>query len=285
MADRASYFQIRHDQDGEVLVPLDTSSSLWSASSMRGPAVSGALARSVERLQRDHGREDLRAARWTVDLCAPSPTQPTRVSARVLQESGRLLLVSAELSHAGRTSARARALFLKPTANAQNETWRSESSWELPPSAMAFPSGDPWLYHSDANGWSASQTDCQDASRKSVWMRPIDVVEEEPISPFQSVASLADLASLVTNWGRAGVAHINADLTMAIARLPESVAVGLGAVQRVESDGIVVGVAEMFDDRGAIGSVMVTALANEKRRIDLAKETPPVTLRGPGGVA
>jgi hypothetical protein len=82
------------------------------------------------------------------------------------------------------------------------------------------------------------------------------------------VAAMADGASLVTNWGDRGVQHINTDITLALSRLPETFEVGLLAVDRVESDGIAVGTAAVFDRAGQIGTAMVTSLVNAHRTVD-----------------
>jgi hypothetical protein len=78
---------------------------------------------------------------------------------------------------------------------------------------------------------------------------------------------VADLANMVGNRGDAGVQFINADVTMALARLPAGPGIGL-ADQRVEDDGISVATAVMFDRSGTVGSVTVTALADGQHAVD-----------------
>lgn len=264
-----SYFTARPHAGGEVLTPQQTASSGWNVSTMRGPAVSGALAREVERVHLRGGRLDLRPARWTVDLCAPTPMRPFTVNAKVLQESRRLLLISAEVTCEGAATARAKALFLKPTETPDHHIWQSNRKWAPPPASMKLPIEEPSLYASETADWSARQGDAQDATRKRSWHAPSPIVEGEEVSPFQAVASVADLASLVMHWGTEGIAHINADITLAIARLPASLELGLVATDRVEHDGIAIGTAAMFDRHGTIGTVVISALANAKRVMDL----------------
>jgi hypothetical protein len=255
------------------LAPQSTAASGWSSNTMRGLAVSGAMARAAEQIQHERGRLDLRPARWTVDLCSASPMQPLTAIAEVLQESGRLMLVATELQHEGRTTARGTALFLKVAESPDNPVWESGRRWGPPPRALDPHLDDPTLYFSEGAGWSADQSERQDARRKRSWNWAIPVVEGEHITPFQAVASVADLASMVANWGERGIAHINADITVAIARMPESSDIGLAALERVESDGIAIGTAAMFDRRGTIGTVVVSALANARKVIDLRATT------------
>lgn len=267
-------------RDGEQLDPMAPAASSWRPDMMRGPAISGALARAVECLQGDRGRNDLRVARWTLDMNAPTWMSPCDVSARVVQESARLLLVEARLANAGRASARATALFLKPTENPDVRIWAQGDKWDAPPPGLAPLEADPWLYRSAATAWSSVPGDSQDSFRKCVWFSPRPIVAGEAVSPFQALASFADLATLVTNWGDTGVSHINTDITMSVARLPEGLDVGMVALQRVEHDGIAIGSASMFDRDGTIGMVTVSALANSRRRIDLSGTAPRQTGAG-----
>lgn len=93
------------------------------------------------------------------------------------------------------------------------------------------------------------------------------VVAGEEGTPFQSVAAIADGTSMVVNWGTEGVQYINTDITLALARKPVSLEVGLSATDRVEVDGIAVGTVEVFDRAGPLGTAMVTSLANGKRPV------------------
>lgn len=75
---------------------------------------------------------------------------------------------------------------------------------------------------------------------------------------------------MVTNWGAAGVEHINTDIDLALCRMPDSSRLGLRALDHLGSDGIVVGTAEVFDSTGVVGTATVTALANTRRTVDLS---------------
>ncbi len=101
--------------EGDLLVPLDIARSLWREDQMHGVATSGALARGLERAVAGLGREDLRPARYTVDLFrAPSMASCT-VRSSVVREGSRLCLVDAILEQDGRPVARAGAIFLAPS--------------------------------------------------------------------------------------------------------------------------------------------------------------------------
>ena len=82
------------------------------------------------------------------------------------------------------------------------------------------------------------------------WQTGVPVVPGEDPSPFVSAASIADATSMVTNWGSHGVEHINADITLTLARLPVDREVGLAAVDRISAEGIAIGTATVFDRQG-----------------------------------
>ena len=121
-----------------------------------------------------------------------------------------------------------------------------------------------------AAGWSQDFLEHQNAERKTSWSTAVPVVAGEPLTGFQAAAATADGASMVTNWGTRGIEHINTDITMTLAREPEGVEIGLLATDRVEHEGIAVGTAAVFDRRGPLGTVIVAALANARRTVDLS---------------
>lgn len=255
--------------DGDALVPTGIARSMWSENQMHGVAISGALARTIEACVVGAGREDLRPARVTVDLFRPATMDPCKVTAEIVREGKRICLVDAMLTQDGVRVARASAIFLKPSASAEGEVWTPEDGASAPPLDLVPASEQPRppYFHSE-NGWSQTFSEHQNGSRKASWNTALSVVAGEQVTPFQGVAAMADGASLVTNWGDRGVEYINTDITLALARMPQGLEVGLVAVDRVEQDGIAVGTAAVFDRAGQLGTVMVTSLVNAHRTVD-----------------
>ena len=256
--------------DGDALVPTDLAQSLWSEDQMHGVALSGALARTLERTVAELGRDDLRPARYSVDLFRAARMEPCRTHAVVVREGRRLCLVDVTLEQGDTPVARASGLFLAPSEAAPGEVWEPASDLAPPPLDLAPVSDEPRvpLFHSEGVGWDSSFASHQNGGRKMTWQSAVPVVAGERPSPFVAVASIADSASMVTNWGSEGVEHINTDISLALARLPEGLEVGLAALDRVSSDGIASAVAAVFDRRGRLGSVTVSSLANAKRSVD-----------------
>lgn len=259
----------RRDSDG-TLVPTPRAGSGWGSDHMRGLAIGGALARASERAVAELGRDDLRPARWTLDLFRAVHMKPITASATVIRSSRRLCLVEAELHQEGQIRARASALFLRPDPDA-------EPTGILPPfvdHAAPDSDGDDYagdverLYRVPDGPWVAGRPP---ASHEPLhlWHFSIPVVEGEKVTPFQNVAAIADVANAVTNAGPEGLAFINADVSLVLGRQVVGPSVGLASSGRVESDGICAGSTIVFDRLGACGTATTTALSQ-----------PPIELRG-----
>jgi hypothetical protein len=263
-------FFSRDPEDPETLLPADLARSLWGTDQMHGVALSGMLARALERTVADLGREDLRAARYTVDLFKAARMQPCRTTTRVVREGKRICLVDATVEQDGVPVARASGLFLKVSEQAPGTVWEPDGSPQPPPSDVAPPTDDPHvpLFASDGAGWSDTFGDHQNSGHKTTWQVAVPVLADETPSGFVAAASVADATSMVTNWGSNGVEHINTDITLTLARDPEGVEIGLAALDRVSADGIAVGTATVFDRAGRLGTTVVTSIANVNRGID-----------------
>jgi hypothetical protein len=261
---------------GDALAPTDMARSMWDDDQMHGVAVSGALSRAIEQQVRTLGRDELVAARYTVDLFKAARMRECHVTTEVVREGPRICLVDAvltqEVDGASVRVARASGLFLKPTASTEGSVWSPAERPSPPPLDVAPPTEDPHVpfFHSSA-GWSQSFGLHQNDTRKSSWNTAIPVVAGEAPTPFQAAAAIADGASMVTNWGDRGIEYINTDITLTLARAPEGLSIGMSALDRVEVDGVAVGTAAVFDRTGPLGTAVVTSLANARRVVDFAQ--------------
>lgn len=255
--------------DDDTLIPTDLARSLWSEHQMHGVAISGALARGMEHAMT---REDLRPARWTVDLFMPATMDPVTVETSVLREGSRLALVESRLVQDGQMRARATAVWLRPSEDPDGTVWRPTDLPTPPPVDVVAPMTGPDIpwFRSDI-GWAQDFKAHQNAGRHESWTYVVPVVKDEEPTPFQSVAAVADSTSMVCNWGDKGVQYINTDITLSLARLPQGLEIGLRAEHWTGEDGIAVGVCTVHDRAGAIGHSMVTALSNARRTVDFQK--------------
>ncbi|WP_222105591.1 acyl-CoA thioesterase domain-containing protein [Rhodococcus sp. WB9] len=216
------------------------------------------------------GRQDLQPVRWTLDLFRTAGMKPSVASATVVREGRRLCLVDAVLTQNGEAVARASALYLSPTTTPDGIVWAPGNNPQPPPDDWKRSAGTAErLYCSDGAGWTTPADAPQNGDRKQIWQCAIPVVEGESPTAFQMAASVADAANVVSNVGSAGLEFINADVTLALARLPEGLELGLAGLDRVEQHGISVGTGQVFDRLGVVGSVTVTAVGNARRAVDL----------------
>ena len=151
----------------------------------------------------------------------------------------------------------------------------TDNGWSS--SANAFRTGE-------GVGWHDSFKEHQNSGRKTTWQVGVPVVPRERPSGFVAAASIADVASMVTNWGDRGIEQINTDITLTLARAPQGVEIGLEAADRVSPDGIAVGTATVFDRAGRLGSAVVTSVSNAKRAVDLTGGDPAEDPRMQRGV-
>jgi len=259
---------------GSDLVPAPLACSMWSDDQMHGVALSGALAWAAERALAEAGRTDLRPARWAVDLFKPARMAPCTLTTEIEREGKRICLVDVILSQDGERVARGTATFLKPSESTDGEVWAPTERPVPPPVDVVPPSSEPRApFVRSSVDWSQNFLEHQNAERKATWSTAVPIVPDEALTGFQAAASTADGTSMVTNWGSKGVEYINTDITMTLARQPAGVEIGLLATDRVEHDGIAVGTATVFDRLGPLGTVMVAALANARRTVDLGSVT------------
>jgi hypothetical protein len=268
--------------DRDRLVPEPVACSRWSDNQMHGVAISGALARATEQAVAARGRADLRPARYTVDLFKPAAMAACTTATEVVREGPRLCLVDTLLLQDGTPVARSSTVFLRPGETPSGAVWDPGTEVAPPPLELAPVSDEPRVpvFGSDEVGWTGSFAEHQNGSRKYTWQTAVPVVAGEEATPFQAVASIADAASMVTNWGSNGVEFINTDISLTLSRLPVSLEVGMVALDRSEHDGIASGTALVHDRKGVIGAAMVASLANARRTVNFGEGFDATRSRG-----
>ncbi|MFD5179850.1 acyl-CoA thioesterase domain-containing protein [Nocardia sp. NPDC058379] len=265
----SAFFRTQDSPAGIALIPQAEAASGWGEGQLRGLAVSSALAREAERALDRIGRTDVRPARWTLDLFRPARMRlPCTTSATIVREGRRLCLIDTVLRQDDRPVARGTALFLAPSRSPAGAVWSGGVQPRPPAPGTPMAPGQHRLYRSADTGWGAA-AQAQNDHRTQIWHEPIPVVEDEPITPFQLAAGIADVVNVVANLGGNGLEFINADITLALARLPEGDGVGFAAIDRREDAGIAVGTAAAFDRSGVFGTATVSALANAHQAVDL----------------
>ncbi|MFE3987865.1 thioesterase family protein [Nocardia tengchongensis] len=241
--------------------------SQWSSKQVNGPAVCGLLARQLE----SHCPEGFVPARLTVDMMRPVLNEPITVHSNVVREGSRMIVADATIVQQGELRARASAVFLVSAASPPGEVWQPQSPLPVPQTRLTSPDGDPPLLRSGESEWTHDLAAGRNADRKMMWQNLIPLIEGEAISPFQRAAAMGDATNFVCHWGSAGIGFINADLTLTLSRLPEGPELGLQAQDQSAGGGVAVGTATLYDRVGRLGTCVVTAVADARRPISVAR--------------
>ncbi len=259
--------------DGDRALASELTRGPWDPDSQHAGPPSALLARAIEGCE---PRDGMRVGRVTVEILAPVPIAPLRVSARVARPGRSVELSEASLEADAGEVMRARGWRI--AAGEVTADWERD---EPPPGrddAEAldfFPdyggSRAPRARRSgETIGWHTAMEIVFARGRflepgpATVWMRPrVELVAGEPVSPLQRVLLAADGGNGVSaplDW--AGYIFINTDLTVHLLRPPEGEWVCLDSVTYV--DGIGMTDTALWDERGRIGRAAQTLLVRER---------------------
>jgi hypothetical protein len=286
-APAASLFTLAQAGDVEVLIPAPASTGGWGAEVLRGPAVTGLLARATERHAHRETRSqstgdspaqataasapaaaiEFRPVRATFDLFRPPRAVPSTTRARTVRVSRRMMLVDSELVQGETVVARSQTLLLRAEATGEpgDASWQSLREFDAP--APASRRSRERLFRFGGSDWTTDNTvPSGTVDAMQVWLPRQDIVDGEEITPFQAASSAADVTNLAAHWTSEGLGYINADATLTLTRLPEDVEIGIAAVQRVAGNGIAIGEGVAFDQHGSFGLTTVCGLAQGGNR-------------------
>lgn len=248
-------------RDSGTLRPMPISRGPWNESSLHGRVVIGLLARELERA---HGAEDFQPARLTVDMYRLPDLSPVTVETAMVRDGRRIRVADATFVSGGRPAARATCQLLRRSAEPPGRVW-SPPPWDAPPPADLPPPDDPrtglggmWETRPISGTFGG-------VGERRLWMREVrELIGGEPLTPWARVALAADFASPFANAGDAGLGWINCDVTLYLARLPESEWIGFEVTDHRSSAGVAIGACRLHDEAGPIGSATVCALAQSR---------------------
>ncbi|MFE3194788.1 acyl-CoA thioesterase domain-containing protein [Nocardia sp. NPDC059240] len=268
MVEVPAYF----DEVDGGFAPTPHAASEWSKAQLVGPALTGLLARELER---EHATDGFVPVRLTVDLFSAARFEHTLTPTVRVRDGRRIRVADVSIVQGGVVAARASAVLLQPSEQPPGELWHREREPQPPSLELAPPSALPRvpLFNSDEHSthWNSVPTDHENNARKRTWQNPIRVITGEELTPFVRVALVAEATSMMTNWGDKGIGFINTDMTLGLSRLPVGPEIGVEADSHFSEHGRAVGVATLFDRDGSFGSCMVTSVSNAGRQISTAQ--------------
>jgi len=251
MSEPAAFFE----QDGDRFRPAVLTRGPWRPEHQHGGPPSALIARAMERAV---GTTDaFQLARFTIDFIRPVPIEPLTVRVEQVREGRRVRGYAAVLWAGEQAVARATALVVRAEPVAPSAAPAPEPL--LPGPAEAEPFQFPFFrspvgYHTAVESRLARGV--VGSGRAAVWMRQrVPLVMGETPSAGQRILLMADSGSGVgaTLDPVRVVPLINADLTVALHRLPDGEWMGLDAVTTIENHGIGLTRTRLYDVRGPIG--------------------------------
>jgi hypothetical protein len=235
-----------------ILVPTPHAQGPWG-DTLGGRMLAGLVAWGVER---DHGDADYQPARLTVDMFRAAPLIPLQVTTTTVRRGHRVRVFDASVhDRQGLEVVRGTVVQLRKGAVPPGTVW-APPEW-TPPDPESLPRLRP-----RKQGW--WPFDLRYGER-AAWVRELrPFVAEETPTPFLRAALAADVTNGFVNGGDQGLAYINADLTLYLARLPAGEWVGLEVTGHGSDAGVAFGTASMYDLDGRIGHVAVSGVADTR---------------------
>jgi hypothetical protein len=247
--------------DGDTVQPTELTRGPWHPNAQHAGPPSALLGRAIELCE---PREGMRVGRVTVEILAPVPIAPLRVSARLVRPGRSVEMLEASLDGPDGEVMRARAWRLA--------TAEIDAGWEQeePPPGRQDASAVEFFATGERVGWHTAMEivfargKFLEPGPATVWMRPrVALVEGERFSPLQRALVAADGGNGVSaplDWSR--FVFINTDLTVHLLRPPEGEWVCLDSVTNV--DGIGITDTALWDERGRIGRAAQTLLVRAR---------------------
>lgn len=249
---------------GHGFIATEHTRGPWSAQHQHAGPAAALLARAFERLVSDAG---LSVLRITLDLLSPLPIGPLVVEGRVTRTGRKAHRLEGVLTVEGRPVCRATALAMRL---ADLPLPRAEPG-EVPPGPTAsapfvFPFFEPGQSSYAASTETRLARGAWGRGTAAVWFRTrLPLLPDEAPSPLQRVMMAADSGN--------GVAVLldprrftfpNADLTVALHRLPVGEWVCLDAETAIEPTGVGLTRSRLLDEEGPLG-VALQSLIVEPR--------------------
>jgi hypothetical protein len=275
---RADHFYV---SDGDRFIPTSAAQGYWQKNTLSGSAAASLLGFVIERA---FCAPDWVPVRLSIDMVRMPPAAPLTVVTQVLHQSGRLRLVEARLIADGQVQTRAVCQIVRHATQPDNPVWQSPA-WPaphpdtLPPQShwrwdmRPIPATDPRFQRDSLPLGRADQGNppvlgqLAAPSARQAWLKmDMEIVAGHPLSRFGMLITTADFASPLTHSSEFGIDFVNTDFTIHLHRLPQGEWLGYELVGHSSAQGIAVGQAAIHDLQGPLGVIVVSAIANSRRK-------------------
>ena len=242
--------------DNDWFVGNGASRGPWTADACHAGPVTAIIARALEQ-----NAPDKQLVRLTVSFCRPVPITGFRVDAEIIRNGRTATSAIATLRDADdRICATASSLHLTthsfkeiPTASIPHPCIEDATSGKF---AVGRPlHGLPFFGSSVDVAYPPNET--REPGPTTMWMRALPIIEGEDPTPFQSLCPISDCGNGISrNADFSEVSFVNADITVAAYRLPESAWLASQAISFWQPSGIGLSQATLFDTRGSVGTAL-----------------------------
>jgi hypothetical protein len=225
----------------------------WSAEHQHAGPASALLARAFEGLVAHAG---LAVLRVSVDLLSPLPIGPLAVEALVARAGRKVQRLEGAIAVQGRMVCRATALAMRVTELALPA---APPGGILPAPAESEPFVFPFFERDQLGYAAAMETRLARGvwghGPAAIWFRTrLPLLPDEALSPLQRVMMAADSGNgVAVLLDPRRFTFLNADLTVALHRLPAGEWVCVDAQTAVEPTGVGLSQAGLLDERGPLG--------------------------------
>ncbi len=266
--------------EGDAFIPTRAAHGYWQANTLSGAAAASLLGFVFER---DFCAPDWVPVRLSIDMVRMPPAVPLTVITEVLHESGRLRLVEARLIADGRLQTRALCQIVRKGTQPDNPVWQSPGwpaphpdtlpaqahwRWDMRP----IPADHPRFNRASPPGGGGQGNppvlgQLAPAAARQAWLKVgMEVVAGHPLSPFLMLVTTADFASPLTHSSESGIDFVNTDFTIHLHRQPQGEWLGYELTGHSSANGVAVGQAAIHDIAGPLGVIVVSAIANSRRK-------------------
>jgi Acyl-CoA thioesterase N-terminal domain/Acyl-CoA thioesterase C-terminal domain len=254
--------------DGDELIPSELSSSPWGPV-LHGRLIGGLTARAVEQVRATD--PDLVCTRLTIDMFRSAPLSPMRVSTRTIRTGRRITVLEVTVEQEKGPIGQGKVVLLRRSVQPEG-AFRTTPEWDAPPPGPALgalPTGTDgkglsrsgYRFTAPWQAWSVAGPSGPRSG--GIWARDVyPLIEGEDLTPLVRVAMLADLSSPQSNSSGRGLPFINADYTLYLGREPQGEYFGIQPYGHVSDRGVAVGQCVVHDEKGPLGFVSTTAVAN-----------------------
>ncbi len=239
--------------DDNLFVGNDSARGPWSADACHAGPFSGLLARAAEKAVADK-----QMVRLTASFIRPIPMDGFRIECDIAQ-NGRVA-ASTTLTTYDRDD---KVCATATTTHIVAADVGGLTTPEAPPPPTSDDEGEDFFISTAPHGQPFISnflearyppgTD-QSPGPNTIWLRAPALVVGEVSSPFQRICPIGDCGNAISrNHEFDEFSFVNADITIALHRLPESEWLASSAISHWQSNGIGLSHATLFDEEGAVG--------------------------------